>query len=75
MKSLAEVGYNELCALRYDHASCSNFTIMTDSEVVWISEQKAGEGVEQHIEISRKVFNRLVEQYTKKKKFVRKVEW
>lgn len=55
--------FNELCAMKRDHVDVGDFSIMTDSRVVWLSEQKIGEDQTQHIEIPRGKFNRLLAWY------------
>ena len=70
--SLETGTFKDICRLRRDHYSRNNFTIMTDSTTVWLSEQKLGHEQTQKFEISRKMFNFLVREYQKKRKFVRK---
>jgi hypothetical protein len=54
---------NELCDLPRDHKDSGNWSLMTNSYVVWLSEQKTGEERKQHFEIPRAVFNRLLRWY------------
>jgi len=46
-----------------DHTEVGDWCLMTDTDVVWISQQKIGEDRTQHIEIPRAVFNRLLVWY------------
>jgi len=52
--------FNELCKMRRDHTDFGDFSLMTDSGVVWLSEQAWGKERKQHIQIPRGVFNRLL---------------
>jgi hypothetical protein len=70
--TFADASFDELCAMRYDHSDAGDFSIMTDTNVVWLSEQAWGSPQKQHIEIPRGIFNRLVGAYLKKRKFVRR---
>lgn len=62
----------ELCRITRDNSSIGNFTLMTDSHEVWISEQAAGSPPTQEITMRRETFNRLIEWYQKEQEFVRK---
>jgi hypothetical protein len=65
LKSWANCTFRELCQFGRDHIDVGDFSIMTDSTVVWLNEQKIGEHRKQHIEIPRKTFNRLVAHYSR----------
>lgn len=61
----------QLCRIRRDNKDAGDFSIMTDSYVVWLSEQKMGENRKQHIEIPRKEFNKLIQWYLRPQVAVR----
>ena len=64
---------SELWAMRRDHVDSGDFSIITDTHVVWLSEQKIGEDRKQHIKIPRATFNRLIRWYIRDDKPVSKV--
>jgi len=70
--SVSVASENELCRVRRGNISAADFSIMTDSYTVWLSEQKMGEQQKQHIEMPRATFNKLIRWYLKPQKFVRK---
>lgn len=72
MKTFANASFDELCAFRTDHAEIGDWSIMTDTTVVWLSEQQIGHNVKQTVEIPRAVFNLLVKAYLKQRKCIRK---
>lgn len=53
----------QLLKMHRDHTVLGDFTLMTDSYHLWISEQKIGESPKQHIEMTRAQFNRLLRWY------------
>ena len=55
---------DELCAMEYDNVQVGDFSIMTDTHTVWLSQQAMGEYRTQHCEISRDAFNKLIRWYT-----------
>lgn len=61
----------QLCRITIDNKDAGDYSIMTDSHVVWLSEQKMGEERKQHIEIPRKEFNRLIRWYLRSQVAVR----
>jgi hypothetical protein len=71
-KSWANCTFRELSQFHRDHIDVGDFSIMTDSTVVWLSEQKIGAPRKQHIELPRKTFNRLVAHYLQGRKPNRK---
>jgi hypothetical protein len=71
MKAPADCNDDELCQIGNDNFSVGDFSILTDSFHVWLSEHKSGEAQKQHIEIPPKVFKKLVEWYLKPQKLSR----
>jgi hypothetical protein len=71
MKTFGNATFDELCAFRSDHGNVGDWSIMTDTTVVWISDQAVGHEVRQSIEIPRSVFNRLVKAYLKPRRPIR----
>ena len=67
-KTLMDATDAELCNLKRDHFDYGDFSIMTDTRVVWLSEQAMGTERKQHIEIPRHIFNRLIRKYAGLKK-------
>ena len=63
MASPKNATYSQLCKMHRDHTEVGDWCLMTDTDVVWISQQKIGEDRTQHIEIPRAVFNRLLVWY------------
>ena len=61
----------ELCRITRDNQDAGDFSIMTDSYTVWLSEQKMGEQQKQHIEIPRPLFNKLIRWYLRPQVAVR----
>lgn len=58
----------QICKMRRDHTEVGDFSLMTDGFTVWLSEQKFGENRTQHIEIPKKIFNRLLVWYEREAK-------
>lgn len=54
----------QLAKLSHDNVCVGDFSIMTDTTVVWLSEQAKGENPRQKIEIPRDVFNKLIKWWT-----------
>lgn len=60
-----------ICRLPRDHYNVRNWSIMTDGYRVWISQQKMGERRTDHVEVPKKIFDRLFDAYAKPQKIVR----
>lgn len=54
----------QICNMSHDNVQVGDFSIMTDSFTVWLSEQAWGEMPKQKIAIPRRVFNKLIDWYT-----------
>lgn len=54
----------QLAKLSHDNVCVGDFSIMTGTTVVWLSEQAKGENLRQKIEIPRDVFNKLIKWWT-----------
>ena len=61
----------QLCRIRRDNIETKDFSIMTDSYTVWLSEQKMGEAQKQHIGMPRAIFNKLIRWYLRPQKAIR----
>ena len=61
----------QLCRISRDNFETKDFSIMTDSYTVWLSEQKMGEQQKQHIGMPRAIFNKLVRWYMRSQVAVR----
>lgn len=73
MKSWSNATFNELCRFERDNIEVGGgWSIMTDTYNVWLSKQQVGEWPTDKIEVPRAVFNRMVKQYLKPRKLVRK---
>jgi hypothetical protein len=57
--------YDQLCSASHDNVEVGDFSIMTDTDVVWLTEQALGEMPKQKFEVSRETFNKLILWYTK----------
>ena len=57
--NLSNCTFDELCKLPYDNFSSGTFTIMTDSNLVWLTMRG------QTFELPRHVFNELITGYLK----------
>jgi len=67
--SLRTANFATLVKLPRDHYEVGDWSIMIDGYgTVWISKQKLGYPPTDHIEIPRKVFNRLVDAYQHERK-------
>lgn len=55
----------QICSLRRDHCNVGDWSIMTDGFTVWISKQKIGHERTDHIQIPKRVFDKLFDQYAK----------
>ena len=55
---------DELQVAERDNVEVGDFSIMTDTRVVCLSEQPLGEDRKQHFEIDRATFNKLICWYT-----------
>lgn len=65
-RNLSNASFNELTRFRRDSADWKDFGILTDSCSVWLEDDH-----DRHVEIPRGIFNRLIGQYFKERKFVR----
>lgn len=61
----------QLCRISRDNFETKDFSIMTDSYTVWLSEQKIGEQQRQHIGMPRAIFNKLIRWYLRSQVAVR----
>lgn len=61
----------QLCRISRDNFETKDFSIMTDSYTVWLSEQKMGEQQKQHIGMPRPIFNKLIRWYLRSQVAVR----
>lgn len=59
----ADCSEDQLCRIGRDNISVGDFSILTDSYRVWLSEQKIGESPKQGIEIPPAVFKKLAQWY------------
>lgn len=71
-KSFADCSFHELCRFKKDGVDIGDVRIGTDSDTVWITEQKLGHPPKKYIEVPRGLFNKLVAEYLKQRSFVRK---
>ena len=53
----------DVCSLKRDNFSRGDFTILSDGQSVFLSEQKLGEWASQDFTIPRTVFNYLLKHY------------
>ena len=60
-------GLDEICELARDHYDYHDWCIMTDGIRVWISKQKIGQKRTDHIEVPKKIFDRLFDAYAKQR--------
>lgn len=63
--------FDAVCRLPRDRYGRANWSIMTDGERVWISKQKMGENRTSYIEVPKKIFDFLFDQYGKPRACVR----
>lgn len=70
--ALSHATFNQLIRVRRDNFNVGDFHIMTDSNLVWLGEQKVGKLQTQRFEIPRPIFNKLLKHYQKQQKFLRK---
>ena len=59
----ANCGFDELSRISRDHFDVGDWSIMTDSSVVWLTKQKLGERPSLEMEIPAKTFGRLIKWY------------
>lgn len=55
----------QMWRMRRAHTEVGDFSLMTNGEAVWLSEQKIGEERTQHIKLPKGIFNRLLVWYEK----------
>ena len=53
----------QVCSLRRDNYNHGNWSISTDGHVVWITKQVMGHDRTDHIQITKGVFDKLVDDY------------
>ena len=70
--SLETCTEQELLRIKRDNFDIGSYCILTDSFDVSLSEQTPGDFRAAEITIPRNVFNRLIKQYQKQQRFIRK---
>jgi len=57
---------SQICKMSHDNVCVGDFSILVDaeSEMVYLSEHPPGKDRKQHIEIDRRIFNKLIRWYT-----------
>lgn len=69
-KSWMDASNRDICWMERDNITRANVSLMTDGFTVWLTEQKAGENPTQTFQVSKRMFNWLVREYTKQRKLV-----
>lgn len=54
----------QLESMGHDNVQVDDFSIITDTKTVWLSEQELGEDRKQNFEVDRETFNKLILWYT-----------
>lgn len=66
-RSFRQAKEADLIRMRRDHATLGDWRIMTDGYRTWIARQEIGQKPSHHIEVPKRIFDRLIDAYTKQR--------